>query len=41
MYSLGWIRLERFVEFKHLLFIRSIMAMNDDALEKTIFNERY
>ena len=29
-YSLGWIRLERLVEIRKLLFVRSLMALNPD-----------
>ena len=40
LYSLGWMRLERYVQIKKLLFVRSIMAMNDGEVAKVFFVER-
>ena len=40
LYALGWMRLERFVQVKKLLFIRSIMALDDQVLSKRIFCQR-
>ena len=39
-YGLGWMRLERVIQIKKLLFIRTILVMNDDELPKLIFCER-
>ena len=39
-YGLGWMRLERIIQIKKLMFIRSILAMDDDDLPKKIFCER-
>ena len=39
-YGLGWMRLERIIQIKKLMFIHSIMKMNDDDLPKKIFCER-
>ena len=40
LYSLGWLRLERYVQVKKMLFIRSILSMEDGSVAKTIFCER-
>ena len=40
LYSLGWIRLERYVQVKKMLFIRSILSMEKGSVAKTIFYER-
>ena len=40
LYSLGWVRLERYVQIKKLLFIRSILAMGDDEIVKIVFIEK-
>ena len=39
-YGLGWMRLERIIQIKKIMFIRTIMVMNDDELPKIIFCER-
>ena len=39
-YTLGWVRLERFVEVKKMLFIRSILCLKDNTCVKRIFCER-
>ena len=38
-YTLGWMGLERLVEVKKLLFIRSILALDDDVGTKVAFPE--
>ena len=38
--GLGWMRLFRIVQVRKLLFIRSIMALDDENLTKKIFTER-
>ena len=40
LYALGWIRLERFVQVKKMLFIRSILVLDDQTLSRKIFCER-
>ena len=40
MYGLGWMRIERVIHVKKLLFIRSILAMKDDETIKKIFLRR-
>ena len=37
---LGWIRLERLVEIRKLLFVRSLMALNPDDPSRSIFCSR-
>ena len=39
-YGLGWMRLERIIQIRKLMFIRTIMVMEDSALSKIIFKER-
>ena len=39
-FSLGWVRIERFIEIKKLLFIHSIMALENDNVTKVIFIRR-
>ena len=39
-YGLGWMRLERMIQIRKMMFIRSIMVMGDHDLPKTIFCER-
>ena len=39
-YRLGWMRLERYIQIKKLMFITTIIAMNDDDLPKRMFCER-
>ena len=39
-YTLGWMRLERYIQIKKLMFIRTILIMKDDELPKQIFCER-
>ena len=39
-YALGWMRLEWIIQIRKLLFIRSIMVMQDDELPKKIFCDR-
>ena len=40
LYSLGWVRLERYIQVKKMLFIRSILTMEEGSVAKTIFSER-
>ena len=40
LYALGWMRLERFVQVKKMLFIQSIMTLDDQTLSRKIFCER-
>ena len=40
LYALGWMRLERYVQVKKMLFIRSIMVLDNQVLSKQIFCER-
>ena len=40
LYALGWMRLERYIEVKKLLFIRSIMMLDDQTLSKIVFCRR-
>ena len=40
LYALGWMRLERFIQVKKLLFVCSMLALEDGALSKTIFCKR-
>ena len=39
-YGLGWMRLERIIQIRKLMFIRSILAMEDNAVAKQVFCER-
>ena len=39
-YGLGWMRLERIIQLKKLMFILTIMKMDDGDLPKRIFCER-
>ena len=39
-YGLGWIRLERLVEIRKLLFVRSLLALNPDDPSRSIFCSR-
>ena len=39
-YGLGWMRLERIIQIKKIMFVRSIMVMLDDALPKILFRQR-
>ena len=39
-FSLGWMRVERFIEIKKLLFIHSILSRDNGDTTKTIFVER-
>ena len=39
-FSLGWVRVERFIEIKKLLFLHSIMSRDQDDTIKIIFVER-
>ena len=39
-FGLGWMRLVRVVQVRKLLFIRAILALDDDALSKRVFVER-
>ena len=41
MHSRGWIRLERFIQLKKLLSIRSIIAMGGEDVVKIMFMERF
>ena len=40
LYSMGWMRLEWYVQIKKLLFIRSIMVMDNKEVARIIFVER-
>ena len=39
-YGLGWMRLERIIQIRKIMFIRSIMVMDDEDLPKKIFCDR-
>ena len=39
-FTLGWIRLERYVEVKKLLFLYSVFLLDDDCPVKIVFMER-
>ena len=39
-YGLGWMRLERYIQIKKLMFIRTILVMDEDDLPKVIFCQR-
>ena len=39
-YTLGWVRLERYVEIRKLLFLYSIFQLNDNSPVKGVFLER-
>ena len=39
-YTLGWVRLERYVEIRKLLFLYSIFQLNDNSPVKVLFLER-
>ena len=39
-YALGWVHLERFVEIRKILFIRNILALDDNEPIKIVFRER-
>ena len=39
-FSLGWIRIERFIENKKLLFVHSILSRNVDDITRSIFVQR-
>ena len=39
-FGLGWMRLVKVVQVRKLLFIRAILALDDDALSKRVFVER-
>ena len=41
LHSLGWIRLDRLVQVKKLLFVRSILVMDQDDVVRVVFIERY
>ena len=40
LYSMGWMRLERYIQIKKLLFLRSIMVMENEEVARIIFVER-
>ena len=40
LYSSGWMRLERYIQIKKLMFVRSILIMKDEEVVKSIFAER-
>ena len=40
LYALGWLRLERFLQVKKMMFIRAIMILDDQTLSRRIFCER-
>ena len=39
-YGLGWMRLERYIQIKKLLFIRTLLVMKDEELPRVIFCQR-
>ena len=39
-YGLGWMRIERIIQIRKRMFIRSILVMDDNSLSKKIFSER-
>ena len=39
-YGLGWMRLERIIQIRKLMFIRTILIMDDNCLSKKVFCER-
>ena len=39
-FGLGWMRLERIIQIKKILFLRTILVMEDDAVQKIVFCER-
>ena len=39
-FSLGWVRIERFIEIKKLLFVHTIMSRDDDDVTRSIFIQR-
>ena len=39
-FSLGWVRLERYVEIKKLLFVHSVLSRGDDDTTKIVFVQR-
>ena len=39
-YGLGWMRLERIIQIRKLMFVRTILVMSDDELPRKIFCER-
>ena len=39
-FGLGWIRLERFIEVKKLLFVRSILSLGEDEPSRRVFCSR-
>ena len=40
LYALGWMRLERFVQVKKMMFIQAIMVLDDQTLSRRVFCER-
>ena len=40
LFSLGWMRLERYIQVKKMLFIRSVMTLDDQTLSRKVFCER-
>ena len=40
LYALGWMRLEHFVQVKMMMFIRSVLVLDDQTLSRRIFCER-
>ena len=39
-YGLGWMRLERIIQIRKLMFIPTILIMDDNSLTRKIFCER-
>ena len=40
LYSLGWMRLDGYIQVKKMLFIRSVMTLDDQTLSRKVFCER-
>ena len=40
-FALGWMRLERFIEVKKLLFMHNVLSLEDNEPVKIIFRERF
>ena len=40
LYALGWVRLECIIEIRKILFIRNVLALDDDEPIKIVFRER-
>ena len=40
LYGLGWMRMERIIQIRKTMFVRSIMVMQENAIPRSIFCER-